>query len=297
MIYILYHSNCHDGCMAATIAYMEIIKKYTLPKDCRIETIPCKYGDPIYDRLDKKDLVFIVDFSYKENQLRELCSKVRGVTVIDHHITAKEEFDKCTDISNLTVYFDNNYSGAFLTYRYFNGLDSSPPYVVKLVSDRDLFKFVHGDDTRNLYTYMQTLNYKIEKYIEIYNKSSDEKFLTNILASGSEMRKITESLTDQYSDNPIAKIILCGEEMSLFNLTFEFGSDVCNKYLVKSGEKYCAYYLQTGLDQFTFGLRSSKEDYDVSVIAKLYGGGGHKCASGFNVNLDRFKQIIESSKS
>ena len=38
---------------------------------------------------------------------------------------------------------------------------------------------------------------------------------------------------------------------------------------------------------FAYSLRSRADDFDVSVVAKEFGGGGHKAAAGFRA-IDRF---------
>ena len=46
----------------------------------------------------------------------------------------------------------------------------------------------------------------------------------------------------------------------------------------------------TGLGMANISLRSVG-DYDVSAIAKTFGGGGHRNAAGFEVSFDRLKFI------
>ena len=48
-------------------------------------------------------------------------------------------------------------------------------------------------------------------------------------------------------------------------------------------------YCYTGT-KWSISLRSSKPEFDVSIIAKQRGGGGHKGAAGFEV--DNFKKIF-----
>ena len=47
------------------------------------------------------------------------------------------------------------------------------------------------------------------------------------------------------------------------------------------------------LSNKTVSLRSVEEDVDVSLIAKEYGGGGHRHASGFEINSNIDKYIIK----
>lgn len=282
-VYVLYHANCHDGAMAAALARKEIRKFKYEPI-----MIPSSYGNHIPD-IEIDSLVYIVDFSFKEKETRQLSAIARKLIIIDHHITAQEEYEKFKDLDNIHFVFDINVSGVYGVWNYFHE-DEAPPYSVKLVSDRDLFAFKYNDDTRNLYSYMQTLEYDLDKYEEILNSVG----LTMFLEIGKNCRKLHEALVNNYVKNPITEVELNGNRMKLFNLQFEFGSDVCNLYLQQNPEeKFVAYFLMTNDNEVNFGLRSLIPKNDVSEIAKFYNGGGHKCASGFKLTLGQFYRLIK----
>ena len=70
------------------------------------------------------------------------------------------------------------------------------------------------------------------------------------------------------------------------NVPYMWGSDaahlLCKEYVPGSPAGFAAYYWDR--DGFReFGLRSLPDGMDVSEVAKLYGGGGHKHAAGFRV--------------
>jgi len=79
------------------------------------------------------------------------------------------------------------------------------------------------------------------------------------------------------------------------NATAEYASDVGNLLAIKSGT-YGAVWNYLGLGKYQISLRSIG-DYDVSIIAKYYGGGGHKNAAGFIHNswetTDSIEDIIK----
>jgi nanoRNase/pAp phosphatase (c-di-AMP/oligoRNAs hydrolase) len=56
-----------------------------------------------------------------------------------------------------------------------------------------------------------------------------------------------------------------------------------NKLALDSGTFGCAISYDGENNEFCYSLRSIG-DYDVSIIAKYFGGGGHKNASGFKSN-------------
>jgi nanoRNase/pAp phosphatase (c-di-AMP/oligoRNAs hydrolase) len=61
-----------------------------------------------------------------------------------------------------------------------------------------------------------------------------------------------------------------------------FSSELGNQLAIKSGT-YGATYYHDSTDTVRFSLRSVG-DYDVSRLAKIFGGGGHKNASGFKLS-------------
>jgi oligoribonuclease NrnB/cAMP/cGMP phosphodiesterase (DHH superfamily) len=58
------------------------------------------------------------------------------------------------------------------------------------------------------------------------------------------------------------------------------GSDAAAKLAV--GWPFAAYYWDSPTGR-EFGLRSAPDGLDVSVIARKFGGGGHKHAAGFKL--------------
>ena len=78
------------------------------------------------------------------------------------------------------------------------------------------------------------------------------------------------------------KVIIGGVEVWTCNLPYTFSSDAGN--ILAQGEPFgSTFYLDGNSAQFS--LRSTEEGADVSEIAKMYGGGGHKHAAGFKVSL------------
>ncbi len=71
-----------------------------------------------------------------------------------------------------------------------------------------------------------------------------------------------------------------GHVVPVANLPYVFSSDA--GHLMAKGKPFAACYYDTPTGR-EFSLRSTDEGLDVSEIAKMYGGGGHRNASGFRV--------------
>jgi oligoribonuclease NrnB/cAMP/cGMP phosphodiesterase (DHH superfamily) len=69
-----------------------------------------------------------------------------------------------------------------------------------------------------------------------------------------------------------------GHNVRVANLPYTLTSDAGN--LMAQGEPFAACYWDTPNGR-VFSLRSTDDGMDVSLIAKSYGGGGHRNASGF----------------
>jgi hypothetical protein len=79
---------------------------------------------------------------------------------------------------------------------------------------------------------------------------------------------------------------IAGYKVPVLNSPYMGSSERMNLLLDKFPEaKFSANYFRGLTGEWKFGLRSRQtEDFDVSKLATLYGGGGHKNAAGFEVD-------------
>ena len=61
---------------------------------------------------------------------------------------------------------------------------------------------------------------------------------------------------------------------------------------MSENEPFAACYYETEKGR-VYSLRSQEYGVDVSVIAALFGGGGHKNAAGFRVNFEELSNLAE----
>ena len=66
------------------------------------------------------------------------------------------------------------------------------------------------------------------------------------------------------------------------NMPYMNSSEHLNRLLEEKQAQFVASYFQRGDGRWQFSLRS-RSDFDCSAVAKLFGGGGHKQAAGFDV--------------
>lgn len=258
MKYVLYHSNCYDGFGAAFAAW----KKFG--NDAKY--IPVSYGCPPPDMPDTEE-VYIVDFSFPKDVTLSIADKVPRLVILDHHKTAEENL---RDIARpgVEVVFDMNRSGALIAWEFLHP-DLPVPELIKHISDRDLWKF-EMEGSREVHSALVSLPFDFEIW--------DKLDVPTLISEGGACQRFQQSVVDK-----IVKAAWVGKvdskEVPIVNTSFAW-SEVGEALLEKYPEAEFAASFTVFNDQVMWSLRSRGE-FDVSAIAKKYGGGGHKNAAGF----------------
>ena len=235
--------------------------------------IPVQYGQPVPDIPEETKALYIVDFSYKRGICEELAKKYE-LHVYDHHKTAEAELK---DLPYAT--FDQSKSGCAIAWEAFH--DAPLPDILRYVQDRDLWKF-ELPESEEVNLYIATLPW-------------DFSVWTNMLGSG--FRTASKTLgraIKSFRDGQIKSVMKSarmmrlsdGEEtwdvpvLNLSNNVSEVGNELCKAYPdAPFSVTYC-----DRKDVRSWSLRSIG-DFDVSRIAKMFMGGGHKNAAGFSTDI------------
>lgn len=276
---VLYHGNCFDGMAAAWAAWKK------LGDDA--EYIPVNYGQSLPSGIitDERDTnLYIIDFSYSREVLLDIKEYVNKLVVLDHHKTAEADL-KGLDFCQ----FDMSKSGALLAWEYFHwekdsggmfyGEDEFNPPVPKLiqyVEDRDLWRFALPH-SHEINAYIQSFPMDIDNY-DSTAKMLEDNFDGCRLA-GFAIERYKDTMVKIQCKNAVISPI-GGYQVPVVNSTIlfsEVGNQLCKDY---PDAPFAAYYSIRRDGKKQFGLRSIG-DFDVSEVAKKYGGGGHKNASGF----------------
>lgn len=270
---VLYHAGCPDGFGAAWACWNKL--------GDNADYIPVKHGAPPPSVKGKN--VIIVDFSYPETILIEMQQDAESLVLIDHHKSAMK------DLNHLDFcHFDMNYSGAYLAWKYFFD-EQSMPLMIKYISDRDLWKW-EMDHSKAILIALDSIPKTFEKWSR-FSALCDEigsSTWNQIKFEGYALLSYKKTLTDRLVASSFP-LNIGGYVVPSVNTSI-FQSDVASE-LVKPNSFSAAYYFDG--EQYRFSLRSSDDGIDVSDIAKIYGGGGHRNASGFRVrsliDLEDFK--------
>lgn len=263
---VIYHAGCFDGFAAAYV-----MQRYFRERGVSdVEYLAAKYGD---DPPAVKDAdLYVVDFSYPRSVLLQLL-ETNYVIVLDHHKTAQAN---CEGLA--CCVFDMERSGAGLTWDQFFPRQPRPPFV-DYIEDRDLWRF-RLPYSREISAYIASFPREFETWDahiagigEVsYGSHAEATQGTAILRF--ERQKVEEMCGEaQWHE-------IAGHRVPVVNCPYNFGS-LCGEWLNQHYPEapFSAYYFDRGDGEQQWGLRST--GFDVSAVAKQFGGGGHQRAAGF----------------
>ena len=267
-----------DGISSAYIA------RNSLERNNGVVPIPLQYSreDELFkEHLTKQDVCYFVDFSFKRDKMIQLAELVDRIVVIDHHKTAEAELINLPE--NVEVNFNMNESGATLTWLYF--YDEPIPEIFEYIKDRDLWNW------------KLPYSREISEALAFLVKPNDiNSFRDNAFIGITALKEIGSTLLkkkNQQVQSKLSKVqdlTLCDIEFKAINVTeniSELGNEICIEY-----NKPALMYFITQDMKVICSLRSINELPDVSKVATIFGGGGHRNASGFTVSLQTFLQDI-----
>lgn len=276
----IYHGNCADGFSAAWVVWSYFEGQ-------------CDFHAGVYQDappdVTARDVV-IVDFSYKRDVLAAMSASARTVLILDHHKTAKAELDwipapegsweqhvSRNDYTptNMRAVFDMNRSGAMITWDYFYPDEECPP-LMHHIQDRDLWLF-KLEGTREIQANVFSYPYDFE----VWDKLMDTDPVKMIPEGAAIERKHHKDVAELVSVTK-RRMLIGGYDVPVASLPYTLTSDA--GHLMCKDEPFAACYWDTPEGR-VMSLRSTDEGVDVSEIAKQYGGGGHRNASGFRMPL------------
>lgn len=266
---IIYHADCPDGFCAAYIAKKRYPEAVLLPRS---------YGQPLPLAEVHGKEVLVVDFSWRTlEDVMALHNVAAEFKIFDHHKTVFETLNALPFAT-----FDMQRSGAGITWdMLFGGFVR--PWWVNYVEDRDLWRWTLPDSAA-VAAYIMSLPQTVEAWTELEKTSLEtviEKGRTILLY----INHYIEKCVAQRQMGTIG-----GFSVAVVNAQYMNISDV--------GERLCDF-ADIGMGWFERGdgivqasLRS-RGDIDVSVIAKKFGGGGHRNAAGFQVSKVEGRGIVD----
>lgn len=264
---VIYHRSCTDGMAAAWCFWSEW--------GDAMEYHAASYNNPAPDVLGRD--VYLVDFSYSAKVMEEICALANNVILLDHHISALEDLAYLHadnfDMSHSTL----KKSGAMIAWDYvcselMKG-QVEPPQLLKHIQDRDLWRF-ELEHTKEITLALHSYEMSFETY-------------NNLMYIPIEILRDEGRILERKNKMDVERLLrsskrtmqIAGWNVPVINAPPMYASELGN--IMSEDAPFAATYYDTK-DLRIFSLRSNGE-FDVTTIAKQFGGGGHLGAAGFSV--------------
>lgn len=295
-VIVAYHDNCIDGYTSAWVANTALEAQ-----GLRTVLLPMSYNEESTQELLSKlkeweDYIalYVVDFSLTIGTLvaiNRLYPKL-VTTILDHHKTAFERYAPTTEI-NSQAYFvgeaagadiilKNNFCGASLCWNYFHP-ETTVPQLITYVEDYDLWLFRFGDTTKWVNKYLVQQEKSIKSWDRIATRMETAGGFSKTTQLGRELQILHDKKVEAVAVQAVP-MELWGHKGLAVECFYELTSDVGHMLATESGTFGAMVILDLKDKKIKWSLRSNG-DFDVSEIAKYYGGGGHKNAAGFETKL------------
>lgn len=283
----IYHKECLDGTTAAAVLLKKFPKLILRPLSHRYTKR--ELGD-ILKEINPSTVVFIVDFSLRESDTEKLIKKAQEVINIDHHIGAEEKLrmlDK--KYQTFRYVFDNNRSGASLTWIYFYGKKNIPK-IIRYVEDGDLWRFQLGNKTRFATSYLYGLSGKPIELLALLKKGNSA--VKKILEKGKMIWEYREELARLLlrTVNPF-NIKISKYKVPVHNTPEFLRSDVGHALAKQMGKTVATFVINRNEVRLHFRGTNSRTPSALD-LAKILGGGGHRNAAAASVSLKNFCKMI-----
>lgn len=277
-VVIIHHANCPDGFGSAWLLQQSWEDSPTI--------IAASYGDPVPDVVDGSQ-VFLVDYCYPATELINIAGRCDTLTILDHHQTALDyvrdagiptyhsigEFNLHHEGEPAFAVLDMEHSGVGLVMQF---TDKHVPFLYR-IEDRDLWRFALAD-TPEVFAAVTSRPYEIEAWDEI-----EAVHPADLALEGRAIQRYRQKLIDECVANARMALLPTGHRVWVAAAPYAIGSDVAGELAKRTPTLFGAYYVEHPTT-IRFGLRSTPDGADVAEIAEVLGGGGHKHASGFEVN-------------
>lgn len=314
---VIYHADCADGFGAAFAAWLKFGNE--------AEYLPMQYGDTPFKVEIKNREVYVLDFSFPREVMDSLFTSARRVVWLDHHKSAFEmwtglyvkdgvhiEHDYDPDSMRPWVTLDDAKSGALLAWEYFHP-NKEVPTLIRHIDDYDRWQFkLEGTKEFNkaLWSYAPWSFKQWDEYLKEFDLKGwspfsqdweNSKAYRMFIDGGAAILRAQDSHIQQM----LKQMRRC--EITLMNYDIHFQhpdvfrglalntpmhmSEVGHE-LANRSETYGLVWYMGEDNRVKCSLRSNG-DYDVSKIAKEFGGGGHKNAAGFEVDIQTLLNWIK----
>lgn len=302
IIAVLYHGpRCPDGFGAACVAHY-----YYLINNQKAIFYPIEPNRLLDDlsvvmrELPPETPVRCFDIGFTREGFNILSEYfTTDLVVIDHHRTTYEEL--VTTQQPPELIFDINQSGCVLAWKYFFPERLQIPLFLQYLEDRDLYTFKlkfsrEVSMALNELCPIRHMDWKkhepyFDQWIRYMNDLEGNSWLEETIALGKFLMQHQSKVLGELFDN--SNIVIFGDyNIAICNCAESWlVSDLGNMLATRLKCDYALIYRikinERGPEVFC-SLRSIN-DFNVSAVAKKFGGGGHTQAASFSCAFTQFK--------
>ena len=279
-----YHNDSDGKCAGYWVAMSAALNNDDHPS----EFIQIDYTMPFpLETILPNEQIYIVDYSISPSEMDELLKITADVTWIDHHITAIDKYkDYPHEIRGVRY---DGVSGCMLTYCYLHKMTNrgagaiklfhvsmmdDAPLFTKLIDDWDIWRHQYGNDTKHFQIAFNA--YDFSPHSIEWGRFAPDTGDGGLIKQGRIISRYSDGWATSYCASKGFEAIFEGYKCFALNL------GLCNSEYFKSidnSEYDILMPFSFDGSKWTYSMYS--KTVDVSEIAKKYGGGGHKGASGF----------------
>lgn len=237
--------------------------------------------------------LFITDLSINNELAKRISNNNMNVKLLDHHPSA--EFLNKYKFANVIIESGRGKEcgTSLLASHYYEYLQHVNIEIVKFI---ELVRQYDTWEWRDKYN-----NIDAKKLNDLLYILGREKFVNLILQKLLNNESLFDETTNLILDlkqNEINNYINTKEKDLIIKkvLGYKVGIIMCDMYLSELGnvlsEKHPELDFIAIIKQNSIGLRTVKDDINLTDIAKQFGGGGHPKASGFPLGKDKLDKFI-----
>lgn len=301
---VIYHKADYDGQFSG-----DICRFFLEQHGYEVDMYPYDYGepDPIPDGLHQTyDRIYMVDLSSDDYLAHPIHPRI---VWIDHHKTAIEKYS--SNIPGLRI---DGVAACRLCWQWFNidpavGLQDFKdnyinrcviePEIVRLAGEYDVWD--KRDQRAEVLQYgLKAQSYSLYEslvYWKDHGPMAIDDRLESLLNAGESARKYADSINKDI-------LSLYGQKIRFYGMTFLSMNWPARSSLAFEGNitedvQALMSWFWTG-DKFRvslYGHSKSDPSLDLSRIAKSFGGGGHRQACGFQVDMETIQDILKGHYS
>lgn len=268
----IYHGGCTDG-IASAYAVWRARKDFAY--------YPGVYQqEPPWDQVEVAKCVYFVDFSYKQDVMREVARRCPGeVTVLDHHETARDCLEPLFADRTLRGEFDMDRCGALITWDWFHSPNNRLP-LLEHIDARDRWVNPRPPGNDEIIMALRSYSHHHDE-LELWDELMHPSALEGLETEGRAIMRYYRQRVDE-AKRAATQWTLGSVGMPVVNASFALASDVAGE-LAAEHDGVAAVWWANADGTITFSMRARGDFHAGRFCETFAGGGGHAGAAGFKV--------------